>query len=555
MASNINKKIKVIIIAIMFICAIATQTKSADIDITKTFKDENLKNEILELAKQATGEENKTKIYETDIDKITKQPGGTSLRLAGKEIKDLSGIEVFAPKDITWIFLDWNEITDLTPLQNFKQLTKISFSGNKVSDLTPLSKIETLENITAINNKIETIKPLVNLKNIKYITLDGNIIKDISSIANWSNLEEISFQNNQIEEIPNLSKLKNLETINLGNNKIQSIKNIAYLENVAKLEIDNNNISNLKGIENLPNLKVLSCSNNQIKEINVLSKLTKLENLNINKNQIQSINSINQNTDLNYLYVDNNQIFEFESLKNNTNLKKYSMYNQNASVEIKEKITAENVLIPLPKLFSSIYDKNSFIYNEKAKTEIIGTTQYEINDNQNIKVNSEDLKNNEIIVKVSDEENTLLNYKITTDTMPPVVKGVEDNKIYFNNVTPKSEDDDINEVILLKDNKNIKFNLGNTIKEKGQYILILRDRAENETRIRFEIKEKEIEEPEKGDINDDGKIDIKDLVLLRKYLINAQKFDKNQEIVADISKDNKIDIKDLVLMRKILISN
>ena len=57
-----------------------------------------------------------------------------------------------------------------------------------------------------------------------------------------------------------------------------------------------------------------------------------------------------------------------------------------------------------------------------------------------------------------------------------------------------------------------------------------------------------------GDITKDGKTDIKDLVKLRKYLINAEQFDDLQEKAADVSFDSQISIKDLVQMRKIIIS-
>ena len=185
---TILKKIGIIIAAICTIfCIYGINTKvySAEIDISKTFKDENLKSAILELAKTATGDESKTTITTSDIEKIVEQPGGTSLRLANKGITDLSGIEVFADKDITWTFLDWNEISNLEPLQNFSKLTKISFSGNQVEDLTPLANIEPLENI-------------------KYLTLDSNNITNLNPIINWTNLTDISIQNNQITEIPNM---------------------------------------------------------------------------------------------------------------------------------------------------------------------------------------------------------------------------------------------------------------------------------------------------------------------------------------------------------------
>ena len=57
-----------------------------------------------------------------------------------------------------------------------------------------------------------------------------------------------------------------------------------------------------------------------------------------------------------------------------------------------------------------------------------------------------------------------------------------------------------------------------------------------------------------GDITKDGKTDIKDLVKLRKYLINAEQFDDLQEKSADVSFDSQISIKDLVQIRKIIIS-
>ena len=619
-AEKIIKKIEIIIATIctMFcIYGATTKVYSAENDITSTFKDENLKSAILDLAKEVTGDTGKTTITTDDIEKIVEQPGGTSLRLANKGITDLSGIEAFADKDITWIFLDWNEISNLEPLQNFSKLTKISFSGNQVEDLTPLSKIKTLENITAINNKIKTLEPLRNLKNIKYLTLDGNNLTSLDSITTWTNLIDISVQNNQITNIPNMSNLNDLETVNLSNNKIETLKNLAQLQSVQKFQIDNNNLSKLDGIEQLPNLIFLSCSNNQITDISALSNLEKIENLNLNKNQIQSIEQLQNNSNLKYLYLDNNYIFDFESLKNQANLQKYTMYNQNVEVEIKDKIIQDKVLIPLPDLYANLYDNSKFVYNKNAKTEVKGTNKYKIDDNQKyIEVNTQDLKNNGIVVTVTDSENTLLNYQITADTTAPTINGVIDGSSYSNEVMPTCNDDDVDETILMKNNQKISYTLGEKISEAGNYTLIVRDRSGNETRIRFEIQEKVSTEEYKidgqyiigikentnleifkdklngnidyniyrnnniinddsilvtgdelrtignkifkiivnGDITKDGKTDIKDLVKLRKYLINAEQFDDLQKRAADVSLDNQISIKDLVQMRKIIIS-
>ncbi len=71
-AETILKKIEIIIAAIctiFCIYGINTNVYSVEIDISNTFKDENLKSAILELSKEATGDTNKTTITTSDIEK------------------------------------------------------------------------------------------------------------------------------------------------------------------------------------------------------------------------------------------------------------------------------------------------------------------------------------------------------------------------------------------------------------------------------------------------------------------------------------------------------
>lgn len=579
---------RIIITVIVCIVAILglkySKSYAAEVDITSNFKDENLKNAILELAKEATKDESKTQIYESDIDKTVKMPGGTSLKLANKGIKDLSGIEAFAGKGITWIFLDWNELTDLSPLSSLTELTKISFSGNAVTDLTPLASLENLRNLTAINNSIETLKPIANLSNIDYICLDGNKLTSIQEISNWTNLEEISFSNNLIEQIPNLEQLQSLEKINLSGNKIQSLSQIANLEALTNLEIDNNELTSLEGLEKLNNLQILSCSNNQISDITPITKLKNLENLNLNANQIEDITGLENNTNLQYLYLDNNSILDFSVLETLSNLSKYTMYNQIISVEIKEKLTANNVLIPLPDLYTNLYDPNSFIYVEGLTTAVEGADDYEVNTtNTQIRLKAEDLENGSIIVKVSDTYNTILRYKITLDKQAPTIKGVENNKVYTKSITVTSEDTDIDTVTLIKDGKRIEYSLGQVISDVGKYILEVSDFAGNKTVTNFEIKTEFNDNLEDYEIKDNYIIGISSNTTLEQFIeiLNAnvefnvysgKKPITNQQIIktgdllvtefensyylivtGDGNKDGYADITDLLLLKRYLL--
>lgn len=596
----------------------AGESTNSEIDITSNFKDENLKNAILELAKEATGEEEKTQIYESDIDKIVEMPGGTSLKLANMELKDLTGIEAFAGKGVTWIFLDWNELTDLSPLSSLTELTKISFSGNQVTDLLPLASLKNLNNITAINNNIATLEPLANLSNIQYICLDGNKLSSIQEISNWVNLRDMSFANNVIEQIPNLELLQSLETVNLSGNKIKSLVGLPNIESLTKLEIDNNGLTSLEGIENLSNLQILSCSNNQLSDITPITKIKTLENLNLNANLISDINGLESNTNLQYLYVDNNNILDFAVLEKLENLSKYTIYNQKIAVEIKEKITSNNVWIPLPELYTNLNDVNSFIYVEGLVTELEGDQEFEINDTKTqIKLKAEDLESGTIIVKASDEYNTILRYEITLDKQAPIIQGVEDNKAYIDPITVKSDDTDIETVVLTKDGQRVNYSLGQAISDVGKYVLEVSDFAGNKTTVNFEIKtefnegiEYEVKDGYilnitsnttfeqfktilnanvafdvyrnnqkltnnqiikpgdllvtefensyylivKGDGNKDGYADITDLLVLKRYLLQMLNFnDEYSRKAMDLNQDSEVDITDLLLMRRLLI--
>ena len=537
------KKITLLII-ILFISLLSTKVQADEKDITSEFVDENLRNSILELAKEATGDNDKTQIYESDIDKIVEKPGGTSLKLAGKGIQSLEGIQAFENKEITWIFLDWNEITDLEPLKNFSQLTKISFSGNEVEDLTPLANLPQLENILAINNQITTIDSIKDLSNIKYICLDGNKLSNIDVISNWNNLIEISFQNNKIEQLPDLTNLTELKTINLSNNQIQSIENIANINSLEKLEIDNNNLQTLEGIQNISNLKILSCSNNQITQISGIEQLSNLENINFNKNQIKEINEIYKNEQLKYLYLDNNQIIDFEVLKQLSNLQKYTTYNQNVSEEIKWETDEELIKMPLPSMYSQLYDKNSFLYNPNVKTEVIGTKNYKIDEeNKNILILTEDLQKNDVMIKVSDQTNTLLNYSIILN------KNTENEKYKLSNNIIKK----INvETKKLEFDEKLDFAFQYTITRKEKQlqdedIIATGDILTTTSGDKYTLSVT-------GDITEDGKVSLKDFVKLRKYILERNNLTEIEKIAADCNIDDKeIGLKDFVKMRTIIL--
>ncbi len=58
-----------------------------------------------------------------------------------------------------------------------------------------------------------------------------------------------------------------------------------------------------------------------------------------------------------------------------------------------------------------------------------------------------------------------------------------------------------------------------------------------------------------GDVNLDGKVNVKDIIMLQKYLLNVQSFHIENFINADMNRDGDVDVVDLALLKRFLLNN
>ena len=215
-----------------------------DNNITNLFKDINFKNVIYEMI----GKNNTEPILESDIAKIASDnvAGGKQLNLSNKGIKDLSGIEIFAKYNLEWLYIDNNEITDLTPLSTITSLTKLNASNNKIQDLSPIQGLVNLETMNLTNNELIDISVLSNFNNLKYLYLKNNKINSLNSLINNVTLKELYCAENEIETVDNILKIESLEKFDVRKNKIKSIINSPI--NLKYLDISENNVSDISSL-------------------------------------------------------------------------------------------------------------------------------------------------------------------------------------------------------------------------------------------------------------------------------------------------------------------
>ena len=126
----------------------------------------------------------------------------------------------------------------------------------------------------------------------------GNRISDISPVAGLTKLRTLYLRKNRISDISPVAGLTNLESLNLWDNNISDISPVVGLTNLTELNLDSSFVSDLSPLTGLTNLLILDLDDNNISDISALAGLTKLKNLYLQNNRISDISPLIENTGL-----------------------------------------------------------------------------------------------------------------------------------------------------------------------------------------------------------------------------------------------------------------
>jgi len=77
---------------------------------------------------------------------------------------------------LTALYIAYNQISDVKPLESLTNLTNLDLTANEISDIKPLESLTKLNTLILNNNQINDIKPLESLTNLNSIYLSGNPI-------------------------------------------------------------------------------------------------------------------------------------------------------------------------------------------------------------------------------------------------------------------------------------------------------------------------------------------------------------------------------------------
>lgn len=503
----------------------------------------------------------------------------TNLSLSNNNIKDITVLTKLST--LTNVFLANNKIINLTPLQNNTGMKYLDISGNEVTDITVVSKFSTLESLIASNNIIRDINALSALT-LSELDVSSNKISDISAIARHTSLLSLNIANNKIEDISSIEPLLIRNGIDAKQQKItRSIsknieKNIeielppiflaakntnSKIYTSSDFELDKCSLSEdgtkiiispNEAKEGVAKIKIIDgqAANTTLSVAEMLESEIKYSNESKTNNDVKATISFNRddvtilNNDGNkeYTFTQNGE-FTFEYVDDdgfdgrNTATVDW-IDKDNPEIITKEYNEVDGGIEVLITVNEPIQDINGWNFTDENKTSIKKIfTENTINETISIKdevgntINVE-LKYEKEITDPEPEKETIQSTVYTVQENEKIIQNIQPNEKISsikNNITTNSES------IKFFDKNNKELNNTNIIGTGATIVL------SDNTKYTVVVK---------GDVNGDGKADIKDIVEINKHRLNKSKIEGVCYTAGNVDNNSKLDIKDILKVNK-----
>lgn len=102
---------------------------------------------------------------------------------------------------LTELFVDKNDIIDLSPIEALTELRWLNCSYTKVNDLKPLSKLVKLYWLHCSSTDIDDLHPVSELINLRILFCESTKIRDLSPLSNLNNLYTLNCNNTKVRDI------------------------------------------------------------------------------------------------------------------------------------------------------------------------------------------------------------------------------------------------------------------------------------------------------------------------------------------------------------------
>jgi Leucine-rich repeat (LRR) protein len=149
-------------------------------------------------------------------------------------------------------------------------------NASELSDLTPVQNLKNLRSLIATNNQVTTIKALGNCHKLVHLQIQNSLVSDLSPLKDVRSLKQLFAFNNPIQSLVGLEDLKNLESLYIGSTFVSDLSPLEDLTELVELYLEGTQVTDLLPLARLNKLRVLNIVGTQVNTVSPLDHLTNL---------------------------------------------------------------------------------------------------------------------------------------------------------------------------------------------------------------------------------------------------------------------------------------
>ena len=205
------------------------------------------------------------------------------------------------------------DITDLSPLQYFRNLSSLDLTNNnEIENWNYLADLINLETLYINDNGITDTRFFKGLKNLQQLYATENPFDNIENILSLTTLKGISLSN--LPQAVDISSVpKGMVSLNIWDTEIKNICALNALKSLSNLSLTENNLTAIDCPLKLPELERISIYKNPISNVEFARTLPKLAGVALGYTNVSSIEPLTGKR-ITYLKIDNSPITDLSPL-------------------------------------------------------------------------------------------------------------------------------------------------------------------------------------------------------------------------------------------------
>lgn len=188
------------------------------------------------------------------------------------------------------------EIDTLEDLKKMHNLYSLTLVKQKITNLEPIKDLD-IVHLFLNDNDIEDISALKEMTSLYTLEVGGNPIRDFGVVPHLINLGELDISDTNCSDFSFLKNMTNMRVLIAKNLKLEDIDFVSELYKLQTLNVQNNKIKNIFCVENLNQLEAFNIADNPIENISSINKMKKLKYMVI-KNTLIDVDSIDNSIEI-----------------------------------------------------------------------------------------------------------------------------------------------------------------------------------------------------------------------------------------------------------------